>query len=514
MNASIRFPFLIFTLIQLLVSCKSNIENLKPVQITSESVLITGNILNPTSGNNSVNVEVMDILSGRHLTSVSLIDSSGNFQLKFDLYYPLDVLLKYGDDLLPLILHPKDSIHIVLDANDISDKAKFATTVQFFGDAADVNANFIHFQTLLSKTLIPQNQYIQLEKDCKPDEFVLKLDSLRSVQEDVASEFIKLQNITGELVKWIENKIKLDYYNRLISYVYNHAQNNNLDYRTVVPSSFYDVINVEFPQEMIYNSNSAHFIGGYRISRIGAFSKKFSTKSLIGYLWDRNGNTYFGSSTEQEIEVIKKITKDELLTELLIAKCLFGCLERRELDEFEKHYSVFTKLVHEPYLREPIINHYCTIKKHLLNPEIAKNSLLISAEDTPVNELIKKITQEHSGKIIYLDIWATWCSPCIGEMPYSKKLISELDSDKVDFVYLCIDSKEDRWKALISEMEIEGNHYLATPDQSRFIYKLFEMGSVPHYALIGTDGNIIEKGNHLRPSLSTTKTKILNLIND
>jgi hypothetical protein len=67
---------------------------------------------------------------------------------------------------------------------------------------------------------------------------------------------------------------------------------------------------------------------------------------------------------------------------------------------------------------------------------------------------------------------------------------------------------------LISEMEIEGSHYLATPDQSRFIYKLFEMSSVPHYALIGTDGNIIEKGSHLKPSLSTTKTKILNLIND
>jgi hypothetical protein len=222
------------------------------------------------------------------------------------------------------------------------------------------------------------------------------------------------------LVKWIENQIQLDYYNRLVSYVYNYSRNNNLDDRTVVPSSFYDAMDIEFSKEMLYNSHSALFIGEYRISRIRAYSKKFSTSSLIGYLWDRNGNTYFGSSTDQEIEVIIKITKDKFLTELLIARCLFDCLERRELDEFEKHYSVFTNLVNEPYLREPLINNYHKMKRHLENPKLAENSLLLLAEDTPADELIKKITQEHAGKIIYLDIWATWCSPCIGEMPYSK----------------------------------------------------------------------------------------------
>jgi hypothetical protein len=189
-----KFTIILCSLILLLASCHSDLKDLKPVQITSEPVFITGKILNPTSGNNTVTVYVMDILSGDDLTSVSLLDSSGNFQIKFNLYYPQDVLFKYGDGLFPLILHPNDTIHIVFDANDITDKEKFAKSVQFFGDAADINSTLLHFQTIISKTLIPQNQYTGFEKNCNPDEFVTLLDSLKSVQEDVAKEFIKLYN--------------------------------------------------------------------------------------------------------------------------------------------------------------------------------------------------------------------------------------------------------------------------------------------------------------------------------
>ncbi len=165
-----------------------------------------------------------------------------------------------------------------------------------------------------------------------------------------------------------------------------------------------------------------------------------------------------------------------------------------------------------PFLKEPIINKYLATKKHFENPQQEENTLLKSAKDTPVDELIGKIIQEHQGKIIYLDIWSTWCSPCRKEMPYSKNLMNTLNSDKVDFVYLCLDSKEDKWKAIISELNIEGSHYLATPDQSKFAYQLFEMNGVPQYILIDRKGNIVEKGLQLRPSESLIKTRIGELL--
>jgi|WetSurMetagenome_2_1015567.scaffolds.fasta_scaffold17247_2 hypothetical protein len=94
-----------------LISCNS-IINKKPVKITSEPVYITGEILNHKPDKNTLTIYCNEILSGDQNTCVSLVDSSGNFQIKFNQYYPQDALIRYGDDAFPIIVHPKDSILI------------------------------------------------------------------------------------------------------------------------------------------------------------------------------------------------------------------------------------------------------------------------------------------------------------------------------------------------------------------------------------------------------------------
>ncbi|WP_163718767.1 TlpA family protein disulfide reductase [Mangrovibacterium lignilyticum] len=510
MKLKFRKALLLLLTISIFSSCKTKI-NIKPVQQTSKPVFITGKVLNLKPDKNTISIYVNEMLSGDQITYVSLIDSSGNFQVKFNQYYPQDVLLSYGYKAFPIIVHPKDSIHIVFDAEKISDKDELAKSILFSGSSSKINSKLIAFHSEISKIVIPWEQYCQYEKESGPDEFTTILDSLKSAKNEVANQFIQ-QGVSKELEKWINNEIDFDYYNWLARYPSEHAKFNNLEERTVVPSSFYDFMNIDFTNEMLSNSKSNDFIGRYLFSRVGAFSKKFSTKNLIGYLLDKKKDTYLGSSTEQKIEIISGITKDKLLTELLIAQCFFNCLDRREIEEFEKHYKLFEKTVNLPCLREPLINKYVTTKKHFERPQIEENTLIKSAKDTPIDELISKIIQEHQGKIIYLDIWAAWCSPCRKEMPNSTKLMNALNSDEVDFVYLCIDSEEDKWKALISELNIEGSHYLATPDQSRFVYKLFEMNGVPQYILIDSNGNIVDKGIQLRPSESLIKTKIEELL--
>jgi len=268
-------------------------------------------------------------------------------------------------------------------------------------------------------------------------------------------------------------------------------------------------MDVKLSPNDLTNSELFYFISLYQAGRI--------TSLMIdeGKLYKGNERwTYKGNSNDARIKIILKYTSDSLLREMLIARQLYYTLDRREIKDFEKHYALFEKTVTQPFLREPLINKYVETRKHFEQPILEENTLLRSAENTPADELISKIMQEHKGKIIYLDIWATWCSSCRIEMPYSKKLMNTLDSDKVDFVYLCLDSEEEKWKALVSELKIEGSHYLATSDQSRFIYQMFEMAGVPQYVLIDTKGNVIEKGIQLRPSESLIKTKIDKLLKE
>lgn len=505
MKLNLRTVILLLPTILIFNSCNSKID-IKPVQPTSESVFVTGKVLNPNPANKTITIYVNEILSGDQMTYVSLVDNTGDFQIKFNRYYPQDILVRYGDDAFPMIIHPTDSIHIVFDADKISDKDELAKTIQFSGSFADENSKLVVFHSEISKIFIPWDQYCLYEKEKSPDEFKSILDSLKTAKSEVANEFIK-QGVSKELEEWIRNEVDFDYYNWLARYPYSHAKFNNTDEKTVVPTSFYDFMNIKFLPEFLNNSKSIDFVGRYRAGRISSLMVDEGKLYKLDERW-----AYKGDASKAIISTILKNTKDTILNEILIARQLYNMLDMREIKEFEKHLSLFEETVKLPFLREPLINKYAETKKHFEHPQQEENTLLKLVKDTPANELIATIIKEHQGKIIYLDIWATWCSPCRKEMPFSKELEKSLNSDKVDFAYLCIDSKEDKWKALISEIGIEGSNYLATDEQSRFIYQLFEMDGVPQYILIDTHGNIVDKGFQLRPSESLIKTKIENLL--
>ena len=54
--------------------------------------------------------------------------------------------------------------------------------------------------------------------------------------------------------------------------------------------------------------------------------------------------------------------------------------------------------------------------------------------------------EEFRGKVIFFNVWATWCPPCVAEMPGINKLYNEVDKEKVAFIMLSVD--EDFQKAI------------------------------------------------------------------
>lgn len=348
-----KLVFILLTF-SILISCRSEVE-LKPVQMTSKPVFITGKVLNQTSEYNTVTVYVNELLSGEQLSYVSLVDSFGNFQIKFKLYYPQDILVRYGDNAFPIIIHPTDSIHIVFDANMISDKNELAKSIQFAGSRSD-NESLIAFYALISEIFIPWEQYCQYEKEYNSDKFTALLDSLRSLKKEAANEFIR-QGVSKELENWIKKEVDFDYYNWLALYPYDHAGFNKLDEYTIVPSSFYDFMNIELSLSDLSNSKSIIFIGRYQ--------RRISSLMIDdGKLFKPDGRwTYKGNANDAIIKIILKYTSDSLLREMLIARQLYYTLDRREIKDFEKHYALFEKTVTQPFLREPLINKYIETKK-------------------------------------------------------------------------------------------------------------------------------------------------------
>ncbi|MDO8997839.1 MAG: hypothetical protein Q7U77_14530 [Sediminibacterium sp.] len=76
---------------------------------------------------------------------------------------------------------------------------------------------------------------------------------------------------------------------------------------------------------------------------------------------------------------------------------------------------------------------------------------------------LKEIFDLHKERFFFVDVWATWCAPCIGEFAYISQLEKQLDSLNIKKIYLSIDERMDstKWKELIKKYYLNGYHYIA-----------------------------------------------------
>ena len=105
-------------------------------------------------------------------------------------------------------------------------------------------------------------------------------------------------------------------------------------------------------------------------------------------------------------------------------------------------------------------------------------------------DFIAKLKQSLVGKAIVLDRWATWCAPCLQEMPHSKKLQQDAKDLPVVFVYVCTaqGSDEGQWKRKIAELKLPGIHFFIDEALDAKLAQLFAFSGYPGYAFIDQTG--------------------------
>ena len=118
--------------------------------------------------------------------------------------------------------------------------------------------------------------------------------------------------------------------------------------------------------------------------------------------------------------------------------------------------------------------------------------------------------EELKGNIVYLDFWASWCRPCIDEIPYFKKLQDEFEQENVKFVSIGIDSKKENLQKLIDMHQLGGIHLFET-DKEDMLKRKYAIEGIPRYVLIDREGNIVEK-DAARPSNPLLAEQIKSLL--
>jgi peroxiredoxin len=112
---------------------------------------------------------------------------------------------------------------------------------------------------------------------------------------------------------------------------------------------------------------------------------------------------------------------------------------------------------------------------------------------------------QFQGKVVLLDFWATWCPPCIAEMPNVKRTYEKYKNQKFQIIGISLDRGKAPLEAYIEKEGITWPQYY---DNSRQISNMYQVQAIPSTFLIDADG-IIRKTNLRGGALETAVAQLV-----
>lgn len=117
---------------------------------------------------------------------------------------------------------------------------------------------------------------------------------------------------------------------------------------------------------------------------------------------------------------------------------------------------------------------------------------------------------DFKGKVVYIDVWATWCGPCKKELPHLKELEAAYHgNDNIVFMGISVDVSKDiqKWKNFMKKENLPGVQIFAGDRAKEELMGPYKIKGIPRFILVGKDGNLIF-ADAPRPSSSEIKAVI------
>lgn len=412
--------------------------------------LLSGKIENPAA-------ESLAVFKGNDLVKKMVVNKDGTFAdtLKIeDGYYRFN----HGREGSLMYITPGDDLTLSLNTEEFDESIKYA------GIGAE-NSNF-----LASKFLAEEKLDLNYTKI-----FAMEENDFLSMMNEIKSsklEFLKAsKDISNTLRNLEEKNIEYEHLTNLFNYKSYHAYYAKKEDFT--PSKAFTTLfdNVDFNNQNDYETLESYkgLVIEYYMNKIGDSANPKEVFDAI------NTNTF-------------PALKEDLANNL-----------RYNIDPNNEHneayYNGLMAISQDEAFKKEITTKYNKVKnlaKGMPSPKFV-NYENHKGGTTSLDDL--------KGKYVYIDVWATWCGPCIREIPSLKKVEKQYHNKNIAFVSMSIDraAAHNKWFEMVKDKELGGIQIIADKDWSSQFVKDYAIEGIPRFILLDPQGNIVS-ANAPRPS--------------
>ena len=408
----------------------------KPVTKESSSLVFSGTIENPNRSGFTI--------SGNDFEQEISLDSSGNFKADLEGIREGSYTLWDSVESTKIYLIPGLDLQLTMKADS------FDESIKYEGPGADAS-NY-----LADKYRMEEKMNLDYKGIYSMDEKEF-LTEIAKIEKELMAFLESYKSLPGNFYEMEAKSVKYAKLGLMSNYQGAHAYyTKNKDFK---PSdNFLDPLkDIDYNSELDFN-------------KIDAYKRLVISNYTSGDIMDN-----IAKLDDITVPAIKK----EVLKSLQYSM-------RPGMENLDEVFEGISAHAVDEDFKVDLVSKYETYKE-LAKGKVSPGFSFPDVEGKVVN------LNDLEGKVVYIDVWATWCGPCLAEIPYLKELEEELHEENLAFVSISVDKEKDKgkWENMIAEKQLKGYQLFSDKDWKSDFVKAYGIQGIPRFILIDKAGKII-----------------------